>query len=75
MRSTASPLVMKVIDYDRLVYFYFYFILCSFPSSESYIFIFSTGLILSIISIIVGIVAMDKINKSASAFRTEFMVT
>jgi MFS family permease len=47
----------------------------SFPSSESYIFIFSTGLILSVISIVVDIVAMDKINKSASAFGTEFAAT
>ena len=47
----------------------------SFPSSESYIFIFSTGLILSVISIVVDIVAMDKINKSASALGTEFAAT
>jgi fucose permease len=47
----------------------------SFPSSESYILIFSTGIVLSIISIIVGIVAMDKITKkrkNASTFGTEF---
>lgn len=51
----------------------------SFPSSESYILIFSTGIILSIISIIVDIVVMNKINnndnkdrKNASTFGTEF---
>ncbi|HZA06771.1 MAG TPA: MFS transporter [Nitrososphaeraceae archaeon] len=51
----------------------------SFPSSESYILIFSTGIILSIISIIVDIVVMKKINnnknkdrKNASTFGTEF---
>lgn len=50
----------------------------SFPSSESYILIFSTGIILSIISIIVDIVAMNKINNNnkdrnnASTFGTEF---
>jgi MFS family permease len=47
----------------------------SFPSSESYILIFSTGIILSMISIIVDIVAMDKIakkRKNASTFGTEF---
>jgi MFS family permease len=49
----------------------------SFPSSESYILIFSTCIILSIISIIVDIVAMNKINNNkgrnnASTFGTEF---
>lgn len=47
----------------------------SFPSSESYILIFSTGIVLSVISIIVDIVAMDKITKkrkNASTFGTEF---
>jgi MFS family permease len=47
----------------------------SFPSSESYILIFSTGIVLSIISIIVDIVAMDKITrkrKNAPTFGTEF---
>jgi MFS family permease len=46
-----------------------------FPSSESYILIFSTGVVLSIISIIVDIVAMDKITKrkkNASTLGTEF---
>jgi MFS family permease len=39
----------------------------SFPSSESYILIFSTGIILSIITIIIDVIVMKKINQERNA--------
>ena len=38
----------------------------SFPSSESYILIFSTGIILSIITIIIDVMVMKKINQESN---------
>jgi MFS family permease len=39
----------------------------SFPSSQSYILIFSTGIILSIITIIIDLIVMKKINQERNA--------
>ena len=38
----------------------------SFPSSESYILIFTTGIILSIITIIIDVLVMKKINQESN---------